>query len=192
MAQRENLITRIIGPRGTPDSGSKPSRYPRRDHPRNRGIGKTPRHRVIAESAGEAVKLSGVSRSPGDRLGTSQDRVKAFQAAARQASTDQREQQKSAAIAAWERKFANKVTAGARLDKAIAELSAAVAQYHTVSAEVAPVAGRSLPTDEHLPALPRFLGPVRFGKNSLCARNVRLGNLQDVDRAARETERCRL
>lgn len=93
---------------------------------------------LLAESADEAVKLSERIAIARRRLETSQDRVKAFQAAARQASTDQREQQKSAALAAWERKFANKVTAGARLDKAIAELSAAVAQYHTVSAELLP------------------------------------------------------
>ena len=84
---------------------------------------------LLAESADEAVKLSEKIAAARRRLETAQDRLKAFQAQARRDTTDLRARQKQAALAEFEKLFADRAAAAARVEKAAGEFAASIEAY---------------------------------------------------------------
>jgi hypothetical protein len=84
---------------------------------------------LLQDDPTEAVKLSdrisALQRQAGVRL----DRIAAFGKQSKRDATEQRERDKAAALAVFEKKFADRATAAARVGKAIAELSASLKQY---------------------------------------------------------------
>ncbi len=85
---------------------------------------------LLADDPAEAVKLAATIATVRRRVETHQDRVAAFQKQSRREKTDQRQQQKAEALAAFEKNFADeRVAAAARIIQAARELSAALQDH---------------------------------------------------------------
>lgn len=81
------------------------------------------------DDAGDAVKLAEKIAAARRRLDTRHDRVAALRMQGRREHTDRRQQAKAEALAVFEKGFADRSGAAARLDKAIVEFAAALSAY---------------------------------------------------------------
>jgi hypothetical protein len=84
---------------------------------------------VSDDDPAEALKLAGRIAEAYRRLETRFDRIKALESHGRRERTNRRQQQKAEALATFEKGFADRSGAAARLDKAIAEFAGAVSAY---------------------------------------------------------------
>jgi hypothetical protein len=91
--------------------------------------------KLVADDPAEAVKLAEKIAAAHRRLETHNDRLTAFLAQARRHRTATRQEQKTAALAELERKFADRAVAAANLDKAIADFAASLKAYQTICRE---------------------------------------------------------
>ena len=103
---------------------------------------------LLADDPTEALKLAEQISAARRRLDTHQDRLKALADQSRREKVDDRQQRKDATLAAYQRKFGARVNACERIDKALAELAAAV----SVHAEVCNIPSPGWPDDCFPPA----------------------------------------
>ncbi len=84
---------------------------------------------LLADSADEAVKIAGRIAELRRRLETHFDRIKALESHGRRQRTDRRQEAKAAALAEFEKLFADRAAAAAKVEKSAAEFAASIEAY---------------------------------------------------------------